>query len=216
MRIGVIGTGIVGTTLASGFVSRGHEVMIGTRDPSAEKVLAWKESAGAAGSAGSQAEAAEFAELTVLATAWTGTEQALALAGAERLAGKVVIDVTNPLDFSHGAPPGLALGHTDSAGEQVQRWLPQARVVKALNIIGAPLMIDPSFPEGTPDMFICGNDDQAKAQVTAILESFGWRDHILDIGGIEGARLLEPLCILWVVYGMRTGGWNHAFKVVRQ
>ena len=216
MRIGVIGTGIVGTTLASGLVSRGHEVMIGTRDPAAEKVVAWKQSAGPAGSVGSQSEAAEFAEAAVLATGWTGTEQALALAGADRLAGKVVIDVTNPLDFSHGAPPGLALGHTDSGGEQVQRWLPDARVVKALNIVGAPHMVDPSFPEGMPDMFICGNDGAAKAEVTTILESFGWRDHIVDIGGIEGARLLEPLCILWVIYGMRTGGWNHAFKMVRK
>ncbi|HEU5001507.1 MAG TPA: NAD(P)-binding domain-containing protein [Actinomycetota bacterium] len=215
MQIGVLGSGVVGQTLGTGFAARGHQVMMGTRDPAGEKVTAWRESAGAGASVGTFADTAAFAELAVLATSWTGTEQALQLAGAERLAGKVLIDVTNPLDFSHGAPPGLALGHTDSGGEQVQRWLPGARVVKALNIIGAPYMVDPSFAEGAPDMFICGNDDPAKAEVTGILEAFGWRDHITDIGGIEGARLLEPLCILWVVYGMRTGGWNHAFKLVK-
>lgn len=216
MRIGVLGTGVVGQTLGTGLAARGHAVMLGTRDPSAQKVIEWKERTGAGAAVGTFDEAAAFGDLAVLATGWTGTEQALQLAGPDRLAGKVVIDVTNPLDFSTGAPQ-LALGHTDSGGEQVQRWLPEARVVKALNIIGAHHMIDPSFAEGAPDMFICGDDDGAKAEVTAILASIGWPgDHVFDIGGIEGARLLEPMCILWVVYAQRTGAWDHAFKMVRK
>jgi 8-hydroxy-5-deazaflavin:NADPH oxidoreductase len=124
------------------------------------------------------------------------------------------MDVTNPLDFSGGGP-GLALGHTDSGGEQVQRWLAEARVVKAFNIVGNAHMFRPQFPGGPPDIFICGNDEAAKKTVAQIVTEFGWPPAI-DIGGIEGARLLEPLCILWVLYGSRAGSWNHAFKLLRK
>lgn len=150
----------------------------------------------------------------VLVVSWTGAENALKLAGAENLAGKVVIDATNPLRFVPGLAPGLALGHTDSAGEQVQRWLPAARVVKAFNSVGYSQMFKPDFPDGPPDMFICGDDDAAKKTVTDILMSFGWST--IDIGGIEGSRLLEPLCVLWVDYAIRANSHSHAFKLLRK
>src|SRR5260221_8534043 len=144
------------------------------------------------------AEAASFGEVAVLATLWSGTENAIRLAEPKNLAGKVVIDATNPLVFKEGAPPALPLGFSDSGGEQVQRWLPASRVVKAFNIVGNQFMVNPQFPCGPPDMFICGNDDGAKKTVTDFLKAFGWP--VVDIGGIEGARLLEPLCILSDLY----------------
>jgi hypothetical protein len=214
MKIGLLGSGDVARALGLGFTARDHDVMIGTRDPAGAKAQALVAKLGSRARAGSFADAAEFAEVAVLATLWTGTENALRLAAADRLAGKVVIDATNPLDFSQGGPPRLALGHTDSGGEQVQRWLPRSRVVKCFNIVGNAHMVDPQFPGGPPDMFICGNDADAKRLVTDILRAFGWP--AIDIGGIEGARLLEPLCILWVVHGIRAGSWNHAFKLLRQ
>jgi len=215
MKVGVLGTGDVGRRLGGGFVSRGHDVMIGSRDPSSEKVRDWLAQQNGRASAGTFAEAASFGELLVLPTKWDGTGNALELAGAQNFRGKVLIDATNPLRNEPGKPPGLALGHTDSGGEQVQRWVPDARVVKAFNIVGNPHMIDPDFPGGPPDMFICGNDANAKRQVTDICTSFGWQG-ATDIGGIEGARELEPLCILWVKYGFVTGGWNHAIKMLKK
>lgn len=214
MNIGILGTGMVGQALGKGFAGFGDDVMIGTREPNAEKVQAWVNQTGAHARAGTFADTAAFGDVIVLATLWSGTENALALAGATNLAGKVVMDCTNPLIFTPNAPPALALGHTDSGGEQVQRWLPGARVVKAFNIIGAAHMVNPEFPGGPPDMFIAGNEADAKKTVTDILTKFGW--NTIDIGGIEGARLLEPMCILWVSYAMRMGGWNHAFKMLRK
>jgi predicted dinucleotide-binding enzyme len=213
-KIGVLGTGDVGRTLGAGFVSRGHEAKIGSREPQSEKAQKWAKDNGPRASAGSFADAAKFGEIVVLATLWSGTKSALDLAGADNLAGKVVIDATNPLDFSHGMPPRLALGHSDSGGEQVQRWLPKARVVKCFNIVGNAHMVDPKLAGGPPDMWIAGNDEAAKKKVGEILHDFGWPDPI-DTGGIEGARLLEVMCLLWVGYGARTGTWSHAFKLLR-
>jgi predicted dinucleotide-binding enzyme len=213
MKIGILGTGVVGQSLGLGFTGRGHDVMIGSRDPGAGKLGNWLAKAGERASAGTFAEAAAFGELAVLATAWSGTENALRLAGAEQLEGKVVIDVTNPLDFAAGAPR-LALGFGDSGGEQVQRWLPGARVVKAFNIITAGEMVDPDFPCGPPTMFLCGNDEGAKHTVSGICTDFGWE--VVDVGGIEGARLLEPLAMLWITHGIRSGAWSHAFKLLRK
>jgi predicted dinucleotide-binding enzyme len=214
MKIGIMGTGDVGQALGRGFVSLGHEVKMGSRDVGNEKSRAWAAKTGERASAGTFADAAAFADLAVLATLWSGTENALHLAGARNLAGKVVIDATNPLVFRHNAPPALALGHTDSGGEQVQRWLPESRVVKCFNIVGHAHMVHPDFPGGPPDMFLCGNDAAAKRTVTEICQAFGWP--VIDIGGIEGARLLEPICILWVLYGLQTSSWNHAFKLLRK
>ncbi len=214
MKIAILGTGDVGQTLGSGLLSLGHEVRMGSREAGNEKTRAWAVKAGGRASAGTFAEAAAFGDLAVLATLWSGTENVLRLADAKNLAGKVVIDATNPLVFTPDAPPALALGHTDSGGEQVQRWLPESRVVKCFNIVGHAHMVHPDLPGGPPDMFLCGNDAAAKKTVTEICRAFGWP--VIDIGGIEGARLLEPICILWVLYGIRTNSWNHAFKLLRK
>ncbi len=214
MKIGILGTGDVGQALGTGFATLGHDVKIGSRDPNQEKITAWVNKAGAKASAGTFAEAAAFGELAVLCTIWTGAENAIRLAGPDHLAGKVVIDTTNPLDFSSGIPPKLAVGHTDSAGEQVQRWLPHSRVVKAFNIVGSPHMFKPEFPGGPPDMFICGDDDPAKATVTDLLKTFGWS--VIDIGGIECARYLEPLAMVWIRHFFRVNSVNHAFKLLHK
>jgi NADPH-dependent F420 reductase len=209
----MLGTGVVGRALARGFATRGHEVMIGSRDPGKAQALADEVGEGASGA--TFEDAARFGDIAVLATKWSGTQQALEAAGPGNLAGKVLIDATNPLAPREDGPPGLALGHTDSGGEQVQRWVPEARVVKAFNIVGNPYMVDPEFPEGKPDMLICGNDAEAKQTVTEILDSFGWPPAI-DLGGIEASRVLEPICIAWVLYGASTGTWDHAFKLLRK
>jgi 8-hydroxy-5-deazaflavin:NADPH oxidoreductase len=215
MKIGILGSGDVGKALGAGFAALGHDVMIGTRDPGAEKVRAWTAKIGAHASAGTFAQAATFAEVAVLATLWDGTENAIRLAGPQNLAGKIVIDTTNPLDFSSGPPPKLSVGHTDSAGERVQRWLPAARVVKAFNIVGNPHMFRPTFPGGPPDMFICGNDASAKNAVAEICTAFGWPQPI-DLGGIESARYLEPLAMVWILVYFATRSGNHAFKLLRK
>jgi len=214
MKIGILGSGDVGKALSAGFAKLGHEVKIGTRDPKSEKARALVKNAGGNTSAGTFEEVAAFGEVMVIATLWSGTENAIKLANKNNFSGKVVIDATNPLDFSLGMPPKLTHGHKDSGGEQVQRWLPNAKVVKAFNIVGNEHMVNPKFPGGPPDMFICGNDDKAKKTVTDILTQLGWST--IDIGGIEGSRLLEPMCILWVTYGARTNSWNHAFKLLRK
>ena len=216
MKIGILGSGDVGRKLADGFIELGHQVKIGSRDPRQSKLTEWidkhdKEKA----SSGTFADTASFGELVVLATLWTGTADAIRHADSRNFASKIVIDVTNPLDFSNGMPPRLALGHTDSAGETVQRMLRDSKVVKTFNIVGNPHMIHPDFPGGKPTMFICGNDDEAKKMVTDdILTSFGWE--IIDIGGIEGSRLLEPLALLWITHYFRTGNGNHAFKLLQK
>jgi predicted dinucleotide-binding enzyme len=214
MKVGILGSGAVGQALGKGFADLGHEVKIGTRDPGQDKIKTWVGKTGTKASAGTYAEAASFGELLVLATPWSGTENAIKLSERKNFAGKVVIDVTNPLDFASGPPPKLALGHTDSGGEQVQRWIPDAHVVKAFNIIGAPYMVNPQFVGGPPDMFICGNDEKAKRKVTDILTAFKWST--IDIGGIEGSRYLEPMAMAWVVYGFKTNTWSHAFKLLRK
>ncbi len=213
MKIAVLGTGVVGKALARGFVGIGYDVMMGTRDAKSEKAIALLNEVPGV-KIGSFNEAAKFGEMAVLCTLWSGTESALKMADAKNLAGKVVIDATNPLVFAPNAPPSLALGHTDSGGEQVQRWLHESKVVKAFNIVGNTEMVKPEFPCGPPDMFIAGNDVDAKAKVTEILTAFGW--NTVDIGGIEGARVLEPLTILWVLYGMHTGAWRHAYKMLKK
>ncbi len=205
MKIGVLGAGDIGRILGAGFAGRGHLVKIGSQKPGQKYVREWIAKTGRRISAGSYAEAAAFAETAVLATRWEGTENAIRLADPENLAGKILIDATNPLYFSAGMPPEPAVGRLNSSGEEVQRWLPRTRVVKAFNIVGNPRMIDPRFPYDPPDMFICGNDARAKRTVTGLLEEFGWS--VIDIGGIEGSRYLEPLALFWIMIPMnRTNG----------
>lgn len=212
-RVGVIGSGAVGRALAAGFASRGHEVTIGTRDPEANDDLqAWgAQHDGVA--IGTFAAAAEGGEIVVLATRGTAVEEAIRTAGPQHFAGKVVIDATNPLapDPETGAMR-LAVGHAGSGGEIVQRALPDARVVKALNTVNNALMADPGLAGGRHPMFIAGNDEAAKATVAEILDDFGW--DAFDVGGIEQSRQLESLVLLWVAVGRRRGAWDHAFTLV--
>lgn len=214
MKIGVLGTGEVGKRIASGLIGIGHEVKMGSRDANNAAAKAWAASAHAHASVGTFADAAQFGELIVLAVRGVENLHVIDLAGPERFEGKVVIDATNPLVFSENAPPSLAVGHTDSAGEQVQRKLPKTRVVKAFNTVGNPHFVKPAFPGGPPDMFICGNDDAAKRIVTDILRAFGWS--VIDVGGIERSRELESLCILWVASGIAIGTFDIAFKLLRK
>lgn len=212
MRVGVLGSGDVGKVLAGGFLSLGHAVKIGSRNP--EKLRDWVQEKEGKATAGTFEEAARFGDLIVLATLGVATENAIRLAGLDHFEGKIVIDATNPLDFSGGMPPKLFVGHTNSLGEQVQRLLPRARVVKAFNTVGNAHMVHPDFPGGPPNMFICGNDDDAKKIVAQVCRDFGLG--VIDIGGIEGARYLEPMCMVWVLHSIRSASWNHAFKMLRK
>jgi 8-hydroxy-5-deazaflavin:NADPH oxidoreductase len=214
MRIGILGTGDVGRALGKGFLALGHEVKLGARHAGNEKAIAWAKEAGGKATAGTFAEAAGFGEWVVVATLGMAVEEALQAAGPERFRGKLVIDTTNPLDFSGGMPPKLAFAGDDSGGERVQRLLPGARVVKAFNTVGNSLMFRPELPGGPPDMFIAGNDAEAKKQVTALLKEFGWGT--ADAGGIESSRYLEGMCLVWVLTATGTGNWNQAFKILRR
>jgi 8-hydroxy-5-deazaflavin:NADPH oxidoreductase len=210
VKVGILGSGDVAKALAAGFLSRRHEVMLGTRD--AAKLEGWKADAGAQASVGSFAQTAQFGELIVLATHGMATVEVLESAGPSSFSGKTVIDATNPLRFDRGGPE-LAMGFSDSLGELIQRTIPSAHVVKCYNTVGNTLMIDPKLPGGPPDMFIAGNDDAAKRSVADIVTDFGW--NVNDLGGIEQARVLEAMSIAWILYGSRHGAWNHAFKFIR-
>jgi predicted dinucleotide-binding enzyme len=211
MKIGILGSGDVAKALAGGFLGRGDSVMLGTRDPA--KLGAWQTSAGGAGSIGTFAEAAAFGELVLVATNGAAAVDAVTQAGSAHFAGKVVIDVTNPLVLRENAPPGVFVGGDDSLGERVQRALPGARVVKAFNTVNCLDMVHPDYPEGPPDFFLCGDDTVAKAEVGEIARSFGWRS-IVDLGPLEVARYLEPMVNVWVLYGAATGKWRHAFRML--
>jgi predicted dinucleotide-binding enzyme len=201
MRIGILGSGLVGQSLARGLTRHGHEVRIGTRKDAVGDLPV-----------GSPTEVVEGADLVFLSVQGTAAVD-VAVGVREQLRGKVLVDTTNPLDFSSGAP-GLFVGHTDSLGEQVQRAVPDAYVVKAYNTVGNTLFVDPDLPGGPPTMLIGGNSDDAKATVTGLLEETGW--DVVDLGGIEASRWLEPICIAWVLYGSRTGSWDHAFRLLRR
>ena len=210
-RVGVLGTGEVGRRLAAGFQSRGHDVMIGSRDPDKPELKEWLDGDGDGVKPGTFAQAAAHGELLVLAVLGDAAESVIAEAGPDQFSGKVVIDTTNPLDFSGGFPPKLSICGEDSLGERVQRALPEARVVKAFNTIGNPYFVDPSFSQGEPTMLIAGNDEAAKASVADVLADFGWPD-VVDIGGIEGSRELEAICVAWVKIGGARGAWDQGSR----
>jgi predicted dinucleotide-binding enzyme len=212
-RVGVLGSGEVGRRLAEGFRSRGHDVVIGTRDPRKAELREWLANAGAGVGVATFERAAAHGDLAVLALLGNAADEVISQVGAHNFSGKVVIDAMNPLDFSAGFPPRLSISGQDSLGEHVQRALPDARVVKAFNIIGNTYFVDPSFSEGKPTMLIAGNDADAKRTVTALLADFGWPD-VVDIGGIEGSRELEAICIAWVKIGATRGAWDHGFKLL--
>jgi 8-hydroxy-5-deazaflavin:NADPH oxidoreductase len=212
-RVGVLGSGEVARRLAAGFHSRRHDVMVGSRDPAKHELREWLSGEGTGIHAGTFAQAATHGELLALAVLGDAAAEVIADAGPESFSGKVVIDVMNPLDFSAGFPPKLSITGDDSLGERVQRALPGAKVVKAFNTIGNPYFVDPSFSEGQPTMLIAGDDEGAKRTVSRVLADFGWSDTV-DIGGIEGSRELEAICITWVKIGGKRGSWDHGFKLL--
>ncbi|HET6487482.1 MAG TPA: NAD(P)-binding domain-containing protein [Spirochaetia bacterium] len=198
MKIAVLGTGTVGTTIASKLVSLGHEVMMGSRDAANAKGAAWATKVGGTARHGTFSQAATFGEIVFNCTAGTGALQALEAAGAENLGDKVLIDVSNPLDFSKGMPPALLFPGNDSLGERIQQAFPRSRVVKTLNTITASLMVEPGRVSGEHDVFVSGNDAQAKAFVSRILrEWLGWK-RVVDLGDIKTSRGAEAYVLFWV------------------
>lgn len=213
MKFGVLGSGVVGQTLAAGLLKHGHEAMIGTREPA--KLADWQK-AHAQGRVGSSSEAAAFGEAIVLAVNGGVAAEALRAAGTGNLAGKVVIDATNPISGppDHGVLP-LFTKSDESLMEQLQREFAEAEFVKAFNSVGAGQMVNPSYAGGIrPTMFICGDDEAAKKTVGGILDQFGWET--ADMGTVEAARAIEPLCMLWCVLGFTKNEWTHAFKLLRK
>jgi len=211
MKIGIIGSGEVAKALGVGFLKHGHQVMLGTREPA--KLADWVK-ANPNARAASSAEAAKFGEVIVLAVKGSAAIDAMRAVGAA-LAGKVVIDATNP---TTDAPPehGVLKFFTtldDSLMERLQREFATVRFVKAFNTVGSDLMVDPHFAGGKPTMFICGNDPAAKAVVTKILDQFGWET--ADMGVAAAARAIEPLCLLWCIPGFIANQWTHAFKLLK-
>lgn len=215
MKAGILGSGIVGRVLASAFLKEGHDVMLGTRDITKEEVVKWKAENPTA-QTGTFEQTAAFADVIVLATGGAITKNAIALAGTANFTGKVVIDATNPI--AAAAPENGVLKFFTSLDhslmEQIQEQLPEAHVVKAFSCVGNAFMYKPDFGGIKPTMFICGNDDAAKKTVTEILTSFGWETE--DMGKMEAARAIEPLCMLWCIPGITKGQWSHAFKLLKQ
>jgi 8-hydroxy-5-deazaflavin:NADPH oxidoreductase len=197
MRIGILGTGVVGQTIGTRLVQLGHDVKLGSRTATNEKAAKWVNDAGEHATQGTFADAAVFGEMVFNCTAGTVSLAALNEAGAENLKGKVVVDVSNPLEFSKGFPPTMTVCNTDSVAEQIQRSFPEAKVVKALNTMTAPLMVNPPAVPGDHEVFLCGNDADAKARVTELLRSFGWRG-MLDLGDITAARGMEMILPIWL------------------
>ena len=213
MKVGVLGSGLVGRVVGAGFLKYGHGVMLGTRNPAKAEVEQWLRE-NPRGSAGTFQQAAEFGELIVLCTLGRAAEEAIALAGPANFAGKTVMDTTNPIADTPPVQGVLAFttGRNESLGEKIQARLPQAHVVKAFNSVGGGRMIDPRYQQGTPTMFLCGDNAQAKPQVSEIVEQFGWEP--FDCGGIIASRAIEPLCMLWCIPGFARNQWTHAFKVL--
>lgn len=212
-KVAVIGSGVVGQRLADGFLKYGHQVMLASRSP--EKLAEWREGAGDDAWTGSPAEAASWGDIVVLAVKGTGAESAVSLCG-DALAGKVVIDATNPIADE---PPDNAVIRyftdiNESLMERLQRLAPDARLVKAFSCVGNAYMIDPDLNGQTPTMFICGNDEEAKTEVKGILTQFGWET--ADMGGVEAARAIEPLAMLWCIPGFLSNSWSHAFKLLQE
>lgn len=212
-KIAVLGSGPVGQVLADGFLKHGHEVTRASRDP--KKLADWKAGAGAKAHVGTFAEGAAWGDVVVLAVKGGAAEAVVEQAGVANLAGKTVLDTTNPIA---DAPPqnGVLKFFTnldESLMERLQKKAPAAHFVKVFSCAGNAFMVNPQLPGGPPTMFICGNDAGAKAEAHKILDQFGW--DTADMGSVEAARAIEPLCMLWCIPGLTGGGWTHAFKLLR-
>lgn len=212
-KIGIIGSGVVGKTLAGGFLKHGYEVTIGSRSESKLKEL--KSELGEQLLIGSFDDAASFGDIIVLAVKGTVAVESLKGVHPEHVNGKIVIDTNNPI--ADAAPVnGVIQFFTDQNGsllEQLQSTYPEVHFVKAFSCVGSPFMVNPSFPDGKPSMFIAGNNENAKKEVSEILDRFGWE--IEDMGTVEAARAIEPLCMLWCIPGLKENSWNHAFKLLK-
>jgi 8-hydroxy-5-deazaflavin:NADPH oxidoreductase len=200
MKIGILGTGMVATTIGNKLVALGHEVRLGSRAAGNEKALAWVKQAGARASQGSFADAAGFGELVFNCTNAHASLDALHAAGAANLRGKILVDLANPLDFAKGMPPTLFVGNDDSLGERIQRAFPDVKVVKSLNTVYCDVMVEPGKLKSDSDIFVSGNDAAAKGRVSEILRGFGWKS-VVDLGDITSARGVEA----WLLF------WNHAY-----
>lgn len=211
-KIGIIGSGIVARTLGTGFLKHGYEVMIGSRD--AARLAEWQANGGAHAHTGSFEDAARFGDIVVLAVKGGAAADAIDLAGPQNLQRKTVIDTSNPI--AAAAPENGVLKYftslNESLMEQLQNRFPEVHFVKAFNSVGNAYMVDPQFAE-KPTMFICGNNDGSRKEVNDILLQFGWE--VEDMGKVEAARAIEPLCMLWCIPGMLQGRWNHAFKLMK-
>lgn len=210
-KIGIIGSGIVAQTLGAGFLKYGYEVMLGTRDT--QKLLKWQAENGTNAQTGSFSEAAKFGDFLVLAVKGTAALSALRIIDGD-LAGKTIMDTTNPIEE---APPQNGVlqfftDHSESLMEKLQTTFPKANFVKAFNSVGSAKMVNPDF-NTTPSMFICGNDLAAKNTVATIIKKFGWE--VEDMGTVEAARAIEPLCMLWCIPGFLHNQWTHAFKLLK-
>ena len=212
-KISVLGSGVVGEILANGFLKYGYEVMRGSRDPS--KLNEWKTKAAGKASVGSFEQAAAYGDIVVLAVKGSVAELVIKNLPANSIAGKTIIDTTNPIA---DLPPtngvlNFFTSLNDSLMERLQKIAPTANFVKSFSCVGNALMVNPQIPGGKPSMFICGNDEQAKATVCEILNQFGWDTE--DMGKAEAARAIEPLCMLWCIPGFLRNDWNHAFKMLK-
>lgn len=210
MNIGIIGSGIVAKTLAAGFADKGHSVVVGTRSPG--KLSEWLATAGPNVTEGSFADAVRHGEVVIISVNAENTRSAIEISGRDEFRGKVVIDVSNPMDFSQGIPPRFTATVGNSLGEKVQRELPEAFVVKAFNSMGFSVMTEPLFNGEAGTHFIAGNDDDAKSKVAGLLLEFGWE--VVDVGEIDQAFFLEALASLWVNFSIKSGQREQAFKLL--
>lgn len=210
MKIGILGSGGVAHTLGTGYLRKGHQVMLGTRD--ASKVADWAYAGGENAFAGSFEDAAKFGDIVFLSFPANALASVIDLAGEDNFAGKTVIDLMNPMDFSEGVPPKFTATVGNSLGETVQRALPRANVVKAFNSIGVVVMTDPMFDGEAATHFIAGESEEAKAEAAELIREFGWE--VIDVGGIDQSFFLEALASLWVNHAFRSGNWNQAFKLL--
>jgi len=214
MKIGVLGTGTVGAAVATKLVEIGHEVRMGARDSGNEKARRWTSGAGRGASQGTFADAASFGDIVFNCTLGTASLDALRAAGAENLRGKVLVDVSNPLDFSKGMPPVLSTLQGDSQGESIQRAFPEVRVVKTLNTVNAQVMGHPERTGGDSDLFLCGNDAEAKSRIRKLLAEMGWKS-VIDLGDIRGSRGMEAYLLLWLTLWGALGTADFNVRIIR-
>ena len=214
MNIGVLGTGMVGRVISSKLIELGHTVKMGSRTAANETAAKWVKESGPNASQGTFEDAAKFGELLFNCTSGMFSLDALRSAGAQNLSEKILIDLANPLDFSKGTPPSLFVCNTDSLAEQIQREFPQAKVVKTLNTTNTLIMVNPSIVPGEHDLFVSGNDEGAKQEVTRLLKSFGWNS-VLDMGDIKSARGTEMLFMMWFMLYGKFQSPNFNYKIVR-